>query len=105
MTRPSRSRQKFEFDPVLFDPRFNPHQDEAWARDWQAVTEVFEAIDGLKHAFEKLDTNYLMKLTEKQLLLNLKRYAWTLQNVFIERYKDEDARPQSRSRSQPQPQP
>ncbi|GAB4307985.1 MAG: hypothetical protein Kow0069_05850 [Promethearchaeota archaeon] len=77
---------------LWIDPRLNPHQDVEWARDWEAVEEIFEAIDFLRSAFDKLDTNALQKITEAQLVRNLERYAWSLQHYLVAKYGDRGAR-------------
>ncbi|MHA1732903.1 MAG: hypothetical protein ACTSU5_13235 [Promethearchaeota archaeon] len=75
---------------ILLDPRLNPYQDEEWARDWDAVDEIFEAIDWLKNAFDNLNTNVLQKMTEKQLVRNLEQYAWSLQHYLVDKYGKRD---------------
>jgi hypothetical protein len=57
-----------------------------WKRDWKAITRIFESIEVLKDQFEHLDVSYLHELQQKILLLNLEKYAWSLQNYIIEKY-------------------
>jgi len=61
-------------------------QDEEWAKDWNVIVEIFEEIDRLKSLFESLDVSYLRELQQKILILNLEKYAWSLQNYIIEKY-------------------
>ena len=61
-------------------------QDVAWASDWQVIVGIFETIDYLKSLFKKLDVPYLREIQQKVLILNLEKYAWSLQNYIIEKY-------------------
>ena len=60
--------------------------DVAWANDWGVIVGIFETIDQLKSLFEKLDVTYLREIQQKMLILNLEKYAWSLQNYIIEKY-------------------
>ena len=60
--------------------------DEEWERDWKNIVEIFDIIDRLEHLFKKLDVSYLREIQQKVLLLNLEKYAWSLQNYIIEKY-------------------
>lgn len=62
--------------------------DEEWAKDWQIITEIYGTIDKLKWLFEELDVSYLRKLSQKSLVLNLKKYAWSLKGYITEKYGD-----------------
>lgn len=64
-------------------------EDTEWARDWSTIVEIFEKIDEIKNCFKRLDVPYLREVQQKILLLNLKKYAWTLQNYIIEKYSSE----------------
>ena len=64
-------------------------QDEEWAHDWKKIVEVFEAIDHLKSLFSSLDVTYLREIQQNILILNLEKYAWSLQNYIIEKYSRE----------------
>ncbi len=57
-----------------------------WERDWKTIVKVFDNIDQLKQLFENLDVPYLREIQQKVLLLNLEKYAWSLQNYIIEKY-------------------
>jgi len=61
-------------------------QDVAWASDWKVIVGIFETIDYLKSLFKKLDVPYLREIQQKVLILNLEKYAWSLQNYIIEKY-------------------
>ncbi len=61
-------------------------QDKEWSEDWNAIVEIFNLIDELKEQFNKLDVTYLRELQQNILILNLEKYAWTLQNYIIEKY-------------------
>lgn len=64
-----------------------PHDSE-WAQDWKRITEVYENIDKLEELFSEFDVSYLRETQQKILILNLKKYAWTLQGVILEKYSD-----------------
>ncbi|MFX1571106.1 MAG: hypothetical protein ACFFCV_22430 [Promethearchaeota archaeon] len=61
-------------------------QDIAWANDWGVIVGIFDTIDHLKSLFKKLDVPYLREIQQKMLILNLEKYAWSLQNYIIEKY-------------------
>jgi hypothetical protein len=63
-------------------------QDEEWAEDWHRITEVYETIDRLENLFSDFDVSYLRELQQKTLVLNLKKYAWSLQGLILEKYSD-----------------
>ncbi len=61
-------------------------QDSAWANDWAVIVGIFDTIDHLNLLFKKLDVTYLREIQQKMLILNLEKYAWSLQNYIIEKY-------------------
>ncbi|MFX1337714.1 MAG: hypothetical protein ACFFDK_03815 [Promethearchaeota archaeon] len=61
-------------------------QDVEWAKDWKIIVEIFDSIDKLKAQFKSLDVSYLREVQQKILILNLEKYAWSLQNYIIEKY-------------------
>ena len=61
-------------------------QDKEWASDWKVIVEIFNTIDHLKGLFESFDVPYLREIQQKVLILNLEKYAWSLQNYIIEKY-------------------
>ena len=63
------------------------NQDMEWAQDWNIIVDIFNTIDQLKVQFEGLDVTYLREVQQKILILNLEKYAWSLQNFIIEKYK------------------
>ena len=62
------------------------YQDYEWANDWKAIVEIFDTIDNLKSLFNQLDVSYLREFQQKILILNLEKYACSLQNYIIEKY-------------------
>ncbi|MFX0037194.1 MAG: hypothetical protein ACFE9I_16300 [Candidatus Hermodarchaeota archaeon] len=62
------------------------YQDIEWANDWKIIVEIYDTIDYLKSLFKKLDVSYLREIQQKMLILNLQKYAWSLQNYIIEKY-------------------
>ena len=61
-------------------------QDVEWAKDWKTIRVIFKTIDNLKDLFGKLDVTYLREIQQNILILNLEKYAWSLQNYIIEKY-------------------
>ena len=61
-------------------------QDKEWAHDWKVINHIFDSIDSLKALFNQLDVSYLREMEQKLLILNLEKYAWSLQNYIIEKY-------------------
>lgn len=61
-------------------------QDYEWAHDWKIIVGIFENIDKLKSLFTQLDVPYLRVVQQKILILNLEKYAWTLQEFIIQKY-------------------
>lgn len=66
------------------------YQDVEWANDWKVIVEIFESIDRLNSLFKSLEVSYLRKLQQKILILNLEKYAYSLQNYIVEKYKKEE---------------
>ena len=65
-------------------------QDVEWANDWKTIVEIFETIDRLKLLFKGLDVSYLREVEQKILILNLEKYACSLQNYIIAKYSEEE---------------
>lgn len=66
---------------------FDETWDEEWAKDWHKITEIFENIDQLEELFDGLDVSILRELTQKKLIIDLKKYAYSLSKVIIEKYQ------------------
>ena len=60
--------------------------DKDWEKDWKNIENIFDTIDHLEQLFKSLDVSYLREIQQKIMLLNLEKYAWSLQNYIIERY-------------------
>ena len=60
--------------------------DEEWSRDWRTIVDIFDTIDHMKSLFNELDVSYLREMQQKILILNLEKYAFSLQNYIIEKY-------------------
>ncbi len=65
------------------------YQDVEWANDWKTIVEIFDTIDRLKILFKRLDVSYLREVEQKILILNLEKYACSLQNYIIAKYSKE----------------
>lgn len=64
-----------------------PH-DAEWSQDWKKITKVYQHIDELEILFGEFDVSYLRETQQKILILNLRKYAWTLQGFILEKYSD-----------------
>ena len=64
-------------------------QDIEWARDWNIIVNIFKLIENLKEEFKQLDVTYLREIQQKIILLNLEKYAWSLENYIVEKYSKE----------------
>ncbi|MHA1819161.1 MAG: hypothetical protein ACTSU2_14810 [Promethearchaeota archaeon] len=73
---------KFEY---LKNTDFSP-EDSEWAEDWKRIRQVFEKIDELEKIFSEFDVSYYRELQQRTLILNLKKYAWSLQGLILEKY-------------------
>ena len=60
--------------------------DKDWEKDWKNIVDIFDTIDHLEQLFKNFDVSYLREIQQKVLLLNLEKYAWSLQNYIIEKY-------------------
>ena len=60
--------------------------DEEWAADWSQIVEIFDTIDSLEKQFNNLSVSFLRELSQKQLILNLRKYAYTLKAIIIRKY-------------------
>ncbi len=61
-------------------------QDLEWSSDWKIIVDIYNTVDYLESLFKSLDVPYLRELQQKMLILNLEKYAWSLQNYIIEKY-------------------
>jgi len=61
-------------------------QDFDWAQDWKNIVKIFDTIDELKLLFKQLDVPYLREVQQKILILNLEKYAFSLQDFIIQKY-------------------
>jgi len=62
------------------------YRDLEWSKDWKVIVEIFDTIEYLKSMFKSLDVTYLREVQQKILILQLEKYAFSLQNYIIEKY-------------------
>ena len=60
--------------------------DSEWAEDWRKITAIFETIDKLEAQFKALDVSVLRELSQKKLIIDLKKYAYSLSKVIEHKY-------------------
>ncbi len=63
-------------------------QDIEWADDWKIIVDIFDTIDTLKLLLSQLDISYYHQIEQKIIILNLEKYAFSLQNYIIEKYSE-----------------
>lgn len=63
-------------------------QNSNWSTDWKLIVSIFDTIDHLKSLFNELDVSYLRGMQQRILILNLEKYACSLQNYIIEKYSE-----------------
>ena len=61
--------------------------DEEWSEDWRKITDMFATIDHLEDIFKGLEVSILRDLTQQKLILDLKKYAYSLSKVIIEKFQ------------------
>ena len=83
MFRTSHMSYSFPYKTVEDEP-----WDWEWANDWRKIVDLYETIDHLEEIFHEMDVGYLRELTQTQLILNLRKYAYSLQKVILEKYGD-----------------
>jgi hypothetical protein len=52
------------------------------------VVEIYSTIEHLEHLFDQLNVSELRKLTQKQLIINLQKYAYSLLKIIAEKYAE-----------------
>jgi len=62
--------------------------DYEWKNDWIKIENVFNKIEELNKIFKSLNVNIAMELSQKILILNLKKYAYSLQHIIIDKYSN-----------------
>ena len=75
--------------PMIFPytTMYDETWDSEWSEDWRKITDIFETIDHLEDLFEGLYVSVLRELTQKKLILDLKKYAYSLSKVIIEKFQ------------------
>ncbi|MHA1521654.1 MAG: hypothetical protein ACTSVZ_07805 [Promethearchaeota archaeon] len=61
--------------------------DSEWAEEWKKITDIFNTIDHLEDLFEGLYVSVLRELSQKKLILDLKKYAYSLSKVMVDKFK------------------
>ena len=61
--------------------------DEAWANDWKKIHEIFDLVDKLEATFNTLEVSILRELSQKKLIIDLQKYAYSLSVWIQNKYK------------------
>ena len=72
-------------DVVLDDPKL---WDQEWATDWKVITTIFGKIDEIEIAFAQLHVSIHRQFTQRQLILALQKYAYSLSKIIEAKYRD-----------------
>ena len=67
---------------------FDEPWDYEWAEDWSKISEIFTTIDDLERQFNGLEVSVLRELTQRKLILDLQKYAYSLSKVIVDKYID-----------------
>ena len=60
--------------------------DQEWSEDWRKITEIFAHIDRLEELFNSLDVSILRELTQKKIIIDLQKYAYSLSKIIEQKY-------------------
>ncbi len=60
--------------------------DEAWAKDWKKIHEIFDLVDELEATFNTLEVSVLREFSQKKLIIDLQKYAYSLSVWIMQRY-------------------
>jgi len=72
-------------EPFVWD---NPDAwDEDWAKEWHKIEKLFEKIDEIKQVFNDIEVPYLYRISQKQVMINLEKYAYSLSKLIANKYK------------------
>jgi len=73
----------FPYKTVMDEP-----WDALWAEDWHKIEEIFDTIANLEGLFNSLEVSILREFTQKKLILDLQKYAYSLSKVIREKFAD-----------------
>ena len=65
---------------------YDENWDREWAEDWRKIEEIFATINRLESLFNGLQVSVSRELTQKKLILDLQKYAYSLSKVICEKY-------------------
>jgi len=66
---------------------YDEQWDEAWANDWKKIHEIFDLVDELEATFNTLEVSILRELSQKKLIIDLQKYAYSLSVWIQNKYK------------------
>ena len=66
---------------------YDEQWDETWAADWKKISEIFNLIDELESIFNTLEVSILRELSQKKLIIDLQKYAYSLNLWIQQKYK------------------
>jgi hypothetical protein len=66
---------------------YDEQWDENWAADWKKISEIFDLIDELEATFNTLEVSILRELSQKKLIIDLQKYAYSLSLWIKKKYK------------------
>ena len=60
--------------------------DQEWSEDWVKIRAIFDHIDALEDLFNSLDVSILRELTQKKIIIDLQKYAYSLSKMIEIKY-------------------
>ena len=72
-----------------FTTVFDETWDEEWHKDWRSITEIFDTIDYLEQLFDGIEVSKLRRLTQEKMILDLRKYSYSLTKVIREKYSED----------------
>ncbi len=66
---------------------YDEQWDETWAADWKKISDIFDLIDELESTFNTLEVSVLRELSQKKLIIDLQKYAYSLSIYIKNKYK------------------
>ena len=60
--------------------------DEEWSKDWRKLEELFVLIENIEANFNSFDVSILRELSQKKIILDLQKYAYSLSSWISNKY-------------------
>ena len=67
---------------------YDEEWDQEWAEDWAKIRVLFNTIDHLEDILNDFEVSILRELTQKKIILDLQKYAYSLSKIIKNKYSD-----------------